>query len=100
MEAESEFSKLNLAEDEIIKSVYEGSNSSNYTSSTSVIRSDGGNANDNSVANPYTNIPRPQVILIKSTFVDFLSFHIIFMNFYLIFYILIIVLCSWWKLCF
>ena len=75
VEAESEFSKLNLVEDEIIKSVYEGSNSSNYTSSTSVIRSDGGNANDNSVANPYTNIPRPQVILIKSTFVDFLSFH-------------------------
>ena len=73
MEAESEFSKLNLAEDEVIKSVYEGSNSSNYTSITSVIRSDGGNANDNSVANPYTNIPRPQVILIKSTIVDFLS---------------------------
>ena len=73
MEAESEFSKLNLAEDEVIKSVYEGSNSSNYTSITNVIRSDGGNANDNSVANPYTNIPRPQVILIRSTFVDFLS---------------------------
>merc|ERR1711997_582102 len=37
VEAESELSKLNLAEDEIIKSVYEGSNCSNYTSSTSVI---------------------------------------------------------------
>ena len=65
MEAESEFSKLNLADDEVIKSVYEGSNSSNYNSSSSVIRSDGGNANDNSVANPYTNIPRPQVIMIE-----------------------------------
>ena len=61
METESEFANLNLAEDEIIKSVYEGSSSSKYSSSSNIIRSDGGNANDNSVANPNTNIQRPQV---------------------------------------
>ena len=61
VETESEFKNLNLAEDEVIKSVYESSSSSKFISATSVIRSDGGNANDNSVANPNINIPRPQV---------------------------------------
>lgn len=61
VEAESEFSNLNLAEDLVIKSVYEGSSSSYYSANTTVIRSDGGNAEDNSVANPNINIPRPQV---------------------------------------
>ena len=61
MEADSEFAKLNLAEDEIIKSVYEGTGSSKYSTNNNIIRSDGGNTNDNSVANPNINIPRPQV---------------------------------------
>ena len=61
IEAESQFSKLDLSEDAIIKSVYESSNTSNYTTHFNVIRSDGGNAKDNSVANPNINISRPQV---------------------------------------
>ena len=39
----------------------ENSSSSKFISATNIIRSDGGNANDNSVANPNINIPRPQV---------------------------------------
>ena len=62
VETESEFSKLDLSEDDIIKSVYENLNTSNYPTHFNVIRSDGGNVKDNSVANPNINIVRPQVI--------------------------------------
>ena len=61
VEAESEFAKLDLAEDDVIKSVYEGSKSNRYIENKSIIRSDGGNIQDDSVANPNLNIPRPQV---------------------------------------
>ena len=61
VEAESEFAKLDLAEDDVIKSVYEGSKSNKYIENKSIIRSDGGNIQDDSVANPNLNIPRPQV---------------------------------------
>ena len=64
IEAESEFSRLDLSEDEIIKSVYENSHTSNYGTNFSVIRSDGGSAKDNSVANPNLDIFRPQVAYI------------------------------------
>ena len=64
IEAESEFSRLELSEDEIIKSVYENSNTSNHGTNLSVIRSDGGSAKDNSVANPNLDTFRPQVVYI------------------------------------
>merc|ERR1712150_433721 len=62
VEAESEFAMLDLAEDDVIKSVYEGSKSNKYIENKSIIRSDGGNIQDDSVANPNLNIPRPQLI--------------------------------------
>ena len=61
VEAESEFSKLNLAEDKVIQSVYEDSKRYSHTANN-IIRSDGGNIQDDSVANPNINIPRPQVV--------------------------------------
>ena len=61
VEAESEFSELNLAEDEVIKSVYETQNIPNYSTNVTIIRSDGGNVKDNSVANPNINVPMPEV---------------------------------------
>ena len=61
VETVSEFSKLSLGEDDVLKSIYENKGISNYSTITNVIRSDGGNVKDNSVANPNINIPRPQV---------------------------------------
>ena len=61
VEAESEFSQLDLAEDEVIKSIYEKRNNPAYSSNSRVIRSDGGNLKDNSVANPNIDVPRPEV---------------------------------------
>ena len=64
-EVGSEFSQLNLAEDEIIKSIYAMKNSSDSfpskMSSTKIIRSDGGNLKEDSVANPNLDVPTPQV---------------------------------------
>ena len=61
VEAESEFSQLDLAEDEVVKSIYENQNNSTYSSNSRVIRSDGGNVKDNSVANPNIDVPKPEV---------------------------------------
>ena len=61
IEAESEFSQLDLAEDDVIKSIYENQNKPAYRSTIRVIRSDGGNVKDNSVANPNIDVPKPEV---------------------------------------
>jgi len=62
VETESMLSKMNLEEDEVIKSIYQKNGSSAFVSATSIIRSDGGNIKNDCVADINIDIPRPRLV--------------------------------------